>query len=425
MSETDDAVVDLFRRESGRITAWLLRRFGATNFALVEDAVQDALIAALRTWRIGGLPADPAAWLAASARNALIDRLRQAGRRRLHADREGEPAMTTSVDDILPGQTEPLADDLLMLMFVCAHPALSPAAQIALMARSVCGFSVAEIAAALHEKRSGVAQRLVRAKARLGQGDLRFEWPEGDAFAARRDAVLAAIHMMFSAGHRPLAGDAVVDPLLCAEALRLVELVAADARTRCVEAHALAAAIALHHARHRARSGPDGMPVTLDAQDRSRWDGSLIARGFAHLQRAIGGPRLTRWHLEAEIAALHAVAPSIVATDWTQILRAYDDLLALTGSPAVMLNRAIALAWRDGPAAGLAALEVVSAQWRGEDACLLHAALAELHGRNGDAAAACRHWGEASLGAANGAERRFFEFRLRQARSVVDAAAAS
>ncbi|MBM3522988.1 MAG: hypothetical protein FJX57_08530 [Alphaproteobacteria bacterium] len=413
------AVAELFRRESGRITAWLLRRYGAGRYAMVEDAVQDALVAALRAWRIGGVPVEASAWLHASARNAMVDRLRRAARIERHASalRLGE-VVAVVPDDTVPGQAEPLADDLLMLLFVCAHPALEASTRITLMARSVCGFTVAEIASAFHDKPAAVAQRLVRAKAKLTAIDARFEWPEGVALSERRDSVLAAIHLMFTTGHRPIGGDQLVDATLCAEALRLAELVAADARTRSPEAHALAALIALHHARHSARLTRDGMAVSLADQDRMLWDRSVLARGFLHLERAIGGERLSRWHLEAEIAALHAAAPSIEATDWHAIVRAYDDLLALTKSPAVRLNRAIALAWRAGARAGLAELKGLAADWRSGDRGPLDAAFAELHEQLGEREAAEAFWARALEAATNAAERRYLARRLAAARSV-------
>lgn len=418
----DAAVAELFRRESGRITAWLLRRYGARRYALVEDAVQDALVAALRAWRIGGVPAEPAAWLFASARNAMVDRLRRAARVERHAGeaRTSGPGAIVP-DETLPGRTEPLADDLLMLLFVCAHPALEPPTRVTLMARSVCGFTVPEIAAAFHDKPSAVAQRLVRAKAKLAAVAARFEWPEGAVLIERRESVLAAVHLMFTTGHRPIGGDQLVDATLCGEALRLAELLAADSRTRCPEAHALAALIALHHARHPARLTRDGVPVSLADQDRGLWDRALLARGFALLERSIGGERLSRWHLEAEIAALHAAAPSIEATDWPAIMRAYDDLLALTHSPAVRLNRAIALARRDGARAGLAELEALATVWRSGDRGPLHAAFAELHERLGDREAAEAFWARALDAAANAAERRFLAVRLAASQGVASA----
>jgi RNA polymerase sigma factor (sigma-70 family) len=410
VSDAAAAIEALFRGESGRITAWLLRLCGPRRLALVEDAVQDALVAALRSWRIGGIPADPSAWLAAAARNAAIDRLRR-------ERRWGEDAVLGAVepqvaaDETLLNRATPLGDDLLMLLFVCAHPALAPASRVTLMARAVCGFTAEEIAAALHEKQASVAQRLTRARVRLSAGDVAFEWPDDRALAQRLDDVLAAIHLMFTAGHRPLVGDDLVDPALCREALRLAELVAADHRTGTPGAHALAALIALHHARHPARLDAAGMPVPLAEQDRGRWDRALLARGFNHLRRAIGGDRLTRWHLEAEIAAAHAAAPDIAGTDWAQIVRAYDDLVALTASPSVRLARAIALSWCDGPRAGYAALDDLARAPGGLDAALLHAARAEMAGRAGDPTLARASWLRAAQAARAPLERRSFAAR--------------
>jgi RNA polymerase sigma-70 factor (ECF subfamily) len=404
-----DAAPDLdlvFRRDAGRLVAWLARVFGAERLALAEDMVQDALIAALRSWRWSGVPDRPAAWLATVARNRAIDQLR---REALGPAANGNETSASLPDEVL--LPPPLADDTLRLMFVCGHPALGEAAQVALMLKTVCGFGVDEIAAAFLAKPAAIAQRLVRAKARIRALRLAFAIPDASEMPARLAPVLRSIYLLFDAGYRARGGDALVRDALCEEALRLVELLAAEPRCATPETRALAALIVFHHARRPARVDEDGMLLTLEQQDRSLWDRHLVARGFQHLAAAGQGDVLSAYHAEAGIAAAHVASPSFAATDWTAVVGWYDALAAIAPGPVVTVNRAVAVALRDGPGAGLAELRPLARDRRLMCYAPFHAALGELERRNGDAAAAAQAFRVALALPVNRPERRLIEQR--------------
>lgn len=367
----------LFRDEAGRLTALLTRLLGPTQLALAEDVVQEAFIAALRSWSVGALPANPAAWLLQVARRRALDAVRRerALEARLPAiAAELEAAASfPAVDEVpvaraptaapappaevaagsgtsSPHGPDPFADDRLRMILLCCHPAVSADSRVALTLKLVSGFSVEEIARAFVADARAVAQRLVRAKQALRDAGATFELPDDAALAGRLAAVHDVLHLMFNESHAPHAGDAPLRRDLADESLRLVERLLADARTRRPEGHALAALICFHSARFAAREGADGMPVRLAEQDRARWDRAAIGRGFAHLERAAGGDRLSRFHLEAELASLHASAPSWDATDWPRIVAVYDRLLALAPSPVAALNRVVAVRHAHGAA---------------------------------------------------------------------------
>ena len=399
----------LFRRDAGRLVAWLGRVFGAGRLDLAEDVVQDALAAALESWSWRGVPERPDAWLATVARNRAIDRLRREMRLPAVAPGEQLAAPAAAEDVLLP---PPLADDTLRLMFVCGHPALGEATQLALMLKTVCGFSVEEIAAAFLGKPPAVAQRLVRAKARIRELKLPFAVPEPEEMAARLRPVLRGVYLLFDAGYRARNGEALVRDALCREAVRLIELLTAEPRTARPETHALAALIMLHHARLPARLAADGSLLTLEQQDRSLWDALLIERGFRHLQAARHGELLTAYHLEAGIAAAHAAAASFGETDWSAIVGWYDALLEIAPGPVVAMNRAVAVALRDGPAAGLALLRPLARDRRLAAYGPFHATLGELERRHGDHIAAAAAFRLALALRPNAAERRLLEARL-------------
>jgi RNA polymerase sigma-70 factor, ECF subfamily len=397
----------LFRRDAGRLVAWLARVFGVGRLDLAEDVVQDALIAALRSWSWSGVPERPTNWLAAVARNRAIDRLRREARGPPLADDE---AAAVQPDDVL--LPPPLADDTLRLMFVCGHPALGEAAQIALMLKTVCGFSVEEIAGAFLLQSTAIAQRLVRAKARIRELRLGFVIPEATEMPARLAPVLRAIYLLFDAGYRARGGATLIRDALCEEALRLVTLLAEEPRCATPETHALAALVAFQHARRPARVDEDGSLLTLEEQDRTLWDRRLIERGFRHLRAAGQGDRLTAYHAEAGIAAAHVASPSFAATDWAAIVGWYDLLATIAPSPVVTVNRAVAIAMRDGPDAGLALLRPLATDRRLAGYGLFHAALGELERRNGDLQAAAVAFRKALALQPNAAERQLIERRL-------------
>ena len=382
-----DALVEhLFRRQYGTITAALARALGAVELDLIDEAVQEALIRALRTWSIRGIPDNPEGWLVHVARNRARDELRRRART-APVDPEGDaPTTPAPVDDPLrtaddapdPDDTPVLADDQLRLVFTCCHPALSPDSRVALTLKCVSGFGVDEIARALRADARAVAQRLVRAKRTLRDVRAEFAAPAAHELPERLDDVLAVVYAVFNEGHTATAGDALFRRELCTEALRLQTLLVSWPPTAVPESHALHALMLFTAARLPARLDGDRV-VTLEEQDRSRWDRRLIARGFHHLALAGSGDRLTRFHLEAEIAALHAQAPDYVSTDWARVVDAYDRLLQLAPSPMIHLARAIAMAERGDVKAAYAAVVSLT-----RDAGL--ASMPEVHAARGELA---------------------------------------
>jgi RNA polymerase sigma-70 factor, ECF subfamily len=399
-------VDDLFRREVGKISAWLARVLGPGRLDLIEDAVQDAFGAALEHWPFSGVPQRPSAWLAVAARNKALDRLKRDTR----LDTFDENAAS------LLGFAEPedtgRLDDTLALMFVACHPALDRDEQTMLTLKTVCGFGVKEIARAYLSNSDAVTQRLVRAKRKLKELDVRFAIPEGPDLAARLPALISAIYLLFNGGYTTGEGEALISRELCAEALRLATLLTTHPATATGECHALAALISFHHARADARTGPGGGLILLAEQDRARWDRDLLANGFAHLQQATASDVLTALHIEAGIASVHAAAPSFEATDWRMIAHCYGMLEELKPTPVVELNAAIACAHVDGPAAGLARLDGLAGARRLAHYALYHAArgdFLEKLGRLDQAREALAAALECPL---NAAERAYLERKL-------------
>jgi RNA polymerase sigma-70 factor (ECF subfamily) len=351
-------VEHLFRERAGQLVAALARRLGPAHVGLAEDIVQDALLQALRTWPFRGVPDDPAAWLFRVAHHRALDVVRRdATLRRKTALLDAWSEGATPPDATSAGE---LPDDELALVFACCHPAVPSDAGVALALKTVGGFGVGEIARMFLATEPTIAQRLVRAKRRLREARVRIAVPTGAReLATRRPAVLETLYLLFTEGYAAGDGAALVRPELCAEARRLAELVARHPATRCPEAHALAALLCLQSARLAARTDAAGDVVLLADQDRTRWDRALIARGFHHLARAAGGDTLTRYHLEAQIAACHAAAPHAAATDWVCVLDAYDALQELAPSPVTQVHRAVAVGMLSGAAAALQALDAI------------------------------------------------------------------
>ncbi len=372
MAESDALVDDLFRREAGKISAWLARLLGPSRLDLIEDAVQDAFGVALARWPEDGVPERPAAWLAVAARNRALDRLKREAR-----SAPFDEAAVWRLGFADPEATGRL-DDTLALMFVACHPALAPDEQTMLTLKTVCGFGVKEIARAYLATPEAVTQRLVRAKRKIGELGLRFEIPEGAALGERLPGLIAAIYLLFNGGYTAGEGEALIAAELCAEALRLATLLTEHRATATGEAQALAALIAFHHARAGARTGAAGEMLLLSEQDRSKWDRALIARGFAHLAAAMSAETLSPLHLEAAIAAAHAAAPAFDATDWPTVAHYYRLLEEMKPTPVVRLNAAIAAAYADGPAVGLARLDALADAGKLARYALYHAARGAL-----------------------------------------------
>jgi RNA polymerase sigma-70 factor (ECF subfamily) len=405
--QVPELVDHLFRHTSGRVVGSLVRRLGAEHLELVEDAVQEALLKALRLWPFRGAPEHPEAWIRRVAFNQALDALRREGRLR---DRlpmlvEDDPHADPSLD---PDR------DLLALMLMCCHPAIPRDAQVALMLRTLAGFSVPEIACAFLAKEATIGQRLSRARRTIRERQLALDAPLDEEVEARLDAVLATLYLMFNEGYSLSSGDRLISADLCAEAIRLARLLANRPLTSRPEVEALLALMLLQAARLPARTSTDGALLTLAEQDRRLWDRRLIDEGLDALARSASGDRLSAFHLQAGIAACHAVAPDYDSTDWPAILDQYDALVRLSGSPLVALNRAVAVAMVHGDEVGLAALERIQPGGELESYPLYHVTVGELAARAGDRDQALRRYGRARALARTSPERALIERRLRE-----------
>jgi RNA polymerase sigma-70 factor, ECF subfamily len=410
MSVPDTPLEELFRHEAGKICAWLVRLLGPARLDLIEDAVQDAFGAALVQWPYQGTPQRPAAWLAVAARNKALDRLKRDSR--LDSIDPADEAAAWRLGFSNPDETG-RPDDTLALMFVACHPALTDQEQTMLTLQTVCGFNPRQIARAYLSTPEAVTQRLVRAKRRIRELQLMFEIPEGSELATRLPGLLNAIYLLFTGGYTAAEGERLMAQELCAEALRLGSLLAGYPATATGETHALVALMCFHHARAAARTGEAGGLVLLGEQDRSRWDRALLARGFVHLKGAMCARELSAMHLEAGIAAVHASAGSFEETDWKALARYYDALIELKPTAVVQLNAAIAHAYTEGPAIGLAQLDALRGNTRLSGYAPYHAARGDMLlklERPGEASEALQHALDCPL---NGAEREYLARRLR------------
>ncbi len=401
-----ELVEHFFRHEAGRLHGSLLRRLGAQHLALVEDVVQEAMLRALRTWAMGGIPPNPSAWIGRVAHNLALDALRHRG---MSAAKEAaivtyleqtasdshshphSPAAATSPSAVARADfDEPHAftDDALRLLFLCCHPAVAHDAQVILALKVLGGFSTGEIARAFLGTEAAVEKQLTRTKQRLRDADADFELPSGLELAARLDAALATIYLLFNEGYKASSGDQLLREDLSREAIRLAGLLVAHPAGDTPRAHALLALMLFNAARFPARLDRHGEPLRLDAQDRAKWDHALIDRALRHLITAAQGDEITEYHAQAGIAACHCLAPDAASTDWQRILAHYDDLLRLKPSPIVALNRAVALAHLHGPQAGLDAVAALPQAEKLRSHYLVHAVTAELRWRLRDHAGA-------------------------------------
>ena len=401
-------VEHLFRHSAGRMVAVLARRLGAERLDLAEEAVQEALLRALATWPFRGIPDNPRGWLFQVARNCALDLIRRDGvlQAKLASFGGGWP------DEAERGAGGGVDDDELAMILMCCHPTLPRPARVALTLKTVGGFSVEEIAAAFLARPATIAQRLVRAKRRLRRERIGLDIPPADVLPLRLESVLDVLYLLFNEGYAAHGGSNVVRAELCGEAIRLARLVAAHLPTDRPAVRALLALMLLHASRLPARTDDAGDVCLLADQDRGRWDQNAVAEGLRHLEHAAEGDTVTVYHLEAGIAACHAVAPDEASADWTYVLRLYDDLLALKPSPVVALNRAIALAMVEGPAAGIRALESLSGNRVLARYHLLPAALGALWWRAGSPTTAARHFRAALARPCSSPERRFLQRRL-------------
>ncbi len=414
MTRADGALERAFRDERAAVLAVLTRRLDG-NLALAEDSVQDAFVAAAVEWDRGGVPARPGAWLTVTAWRKALDRLRHDRVARAHAS--SLAVQPVSYDLEIELERSSLDDDQLRMLFTCCHPALAVEARMALTLRSVAGLTVPEIARAFLSSEEAMERRLTRARRKVADARIPFRVPPDELLGERLAGVLRVVYLVFTEGHVATRGDEAVRGELCDEAIRLARLLV-RLMPDAAEAGGLLALLLLTDARRGGRVDADGALVSLEAQDRSRWDRALIDAGVAALERALRLPRPGPYVIQAAIAALHAQAASWEATDWPQIAGLYAELARHDPSPVVTINRAVAVGFADGPLAGLALLHELGSDARLERYQPLHAARAELLRRAGDAAAADAEYAIAIELSSNPAERAALE---RRRRAVVDA----
>ena len=405
----------LFRREAGRMVATLTRIFGLHNLALAEDVVQDAFCRALEVWKFRGVPENPSAWLMATAKNRALDVLRRERTARTFAPElgrllESEWTLAPTVEELFGPNA--IKDDQLRMMFSCCHPRLPEEAQVALILHILCGFSVNEIAGAFVSSPAAIEKRIARAKKVLAGSKRLFDVSGAEDLPKRLPTVQRALYLLFNEGYHGASPESAVRAELCHEAMRLTGLLLEHQLAATPSTYALAALMCLHAARLPARVDASGNLSSLFDQDRSRWDLRLVAEGERFLNLSATGPELTEYHVEAAIAWVHTTACGTEQTNWDEIGSLYDTLMEIRPSPVVALNRAIAIAQRDGPERGLEELRAISDADRLSRYPFYFAAVAEFELRRGRCEMAREHFQAALALARSPMERQFLKQRV-------------
>ncbi len=406
MSEiTQQAVETVYRAESRRVLATLIRLLG--DFELAEEALQDAFMAALEQWPRDGLPQNPRTWLVSTGRFKAIDKIRK---QRRYAPALAENELENIADESEFTTDDSVEDDRLRLIFTCCHPALPEDAQVALTLREVCGLTTEEVASAFLTPAPTLAQRIVRAKAKIRTARIPYEVPSHEELPERLDTVLRVIYLVFNEGYSASFGESLTRADLSGEAIRLTRLLYELLPEP--EIAGLLALMLLHESRRAARTTPEGEIILLDDQDRSLWNRTLINEGLALIEQALSSRRFGPYTLQAAIAAVHAQAHDPSEIDWSEIVGLYDVLLRITPSPVIELNRAVAVAMRDGPHVGLVLMDELIERGELKDYLPLHAARADLYRRAGKSAEARAAYERALQLVKQEPQRRFLQRRI-------------
>jgi len=411
--EVNQLVDHLFRHQAAQIVSTLTRIFGLAHLDLAEDVVQETLLKALRQWPVHGAPQNPGGWILQTAKNLAIDILRREALFRDKAEEiayQLEQEMSPATDETDDNEFK---SDQLAMMFACCHPRLPREVQIALTLKALCGFSVTEIARAFLAEEATIAQRLVRAKRKIRDEKIPLELPKPTALHRRLDAVLEVLYLLFNEGYNAHAGENLMRHELCAEAIRLNSLLAEHHVGDKPKVHAMLALMLLQASRLPARIDSEDNLLLLAEQDRSRWDRRLIHLGLHHFDKSAQGEELTEYHVQAGIAACHALAPSYEATDWQYILSQYDALIELNHSPVVALNRAVALAMLKGAEAGIKECERIGSLLQMQSYYLFPATCADFYMQKGEPQKAAEYYQQALTLVGTEPERRFLLRRLK------------
>lgn len=409
--EVRESIDHLFRRHAGQMVSVLARIFSFNNLDLIEDAVQDALVASMKKWPFSGMPENPRAWLTEAAKNRVIDQLRRSGKSESLADNNDIEATLASLEDSASFTGE-ITEDELQMIFACCHPAIPPDSQVALTLKIVGGFGISEIARAFLAKEESIAKMLTRAKAKLREVVVLLEIPSQNELLPRREAVLKVLYLMFNEGYAATGGDELVRKDLCFEAIRLCSIIAEHPVTRSPRVHALMALFLFQGARLSTRIDRRGELLLLADQDRSVWDKEMLVEGLRHFQLSASGNELTNYHLEAEIAALHATAEDFESTEWQRILECYDELQRRNFSPVAELNRIVVIEKLQGAGQAFKALERLAASNNLCNFNLFHVTKAHLLAEIGNRENALESFEKALALTTNQPVRRFLERRI-------------